>query len=160
MCSTNCRFHIGWAISSCKDKTEITCSFRQWYKRVMQLRGNLDASNLGYSQRIIYSIHSFEHTSCWNRNHHHASCIPLTLYRGDFISYCLAQYKFLQAHTSTKLQYRRAETTNGTAGNFKHPGPLLVDTKLSMHRTFSQLKRSCSYRYAPGNLFLHLYRQT
>src|SRR5438034_9722237 len=98
----------------------------------MQLRGNLDASNLGYSQRIIYSIHSFEHTSCWNRNHHHTSCIPLTLYRGDFISYRLAQHKFLQAHARAKLQYRRAETSNGTASNFNHPRPLPVATKLIM----------------------------
>src|SRR5947209_4365226 len=97
-------FHLSRSISSRKNETEIACTLRQWYKRVMQFCRNLYTRNQRHCQSFLYASNTFEDASRGNRNHHHARRMSLTLDSSNLLSYGMTQDQFFKTHAGAEFQ--------------------------------------------------------
>src|SRR6266568_4757112 len=83
--------HLSRRITASKNEAEITCTFGQRYKGVMQFRCDLHASDQWHSQGFFYTMYTFEDTSRGNGNHHDSGSVSFAFDSGDFLSYGMTE---------------------------------------------------------------------
>lgn len=84
-------FNGGRMAATSKDEAEVAVPFGQGDDGVIKGGSDFDAFDEGNGRGFFHTPYLFQQASFGNRNHHHATRLPLALDALDFQANCLSQ---------------------------------------------------------------------